>query len=161
MNKRILTIGGIAVAVLVVVALVWFQPQKLFIDETVNEEPVAAEPMDDDMEMMEGDSSADAPEVLQGTFESLEHPTSGSALAEGSTLRLEDFETENGPDLRVILSVRDGDDYDSDFIDLGALKGNKGAQNYEIPEGTDLERYDHAVIWCRRFKVAFGAAELA
>ena len=149
--KRILVIGGVVAALVVVVGVVWFQPQKLFIDETVEEAPVAQAP-----------AATDAPDNgASGSFKSLAHATSGKAVLRGETLRLEDFETENGPDLRVILSVKDGDDYDGDFVDLGALKGNKGNQNYEIPADVDLTKYDHAVIWCRRFNVAFGAAKLA
>ena len=51
--------------------------------------------------------------------------------------------------------------FDDDFIDLGDLKGNIGSQNYEIPVGIDLDRYSTVVIWCVRFGVAFGAAELS
>jgi hypothetical protein len=82
-------------------------------------------------------------------------------------LRFEGFETSNGPDLVVYLSAKEpaGPDdwhgYDQDFVDLGALKGNVGSQNYEIPEGTDLDRYSTAVVWCRRFTVGFAAAPLA
>jgi len=47
--------------------------------------------------------------------------------------------------------------------DLGALKGNKGDQQYEVPGSLstgDLER-GSVVIWCRAFSVAFGSADLA
>ena len=47
------------------------------------------------------------------------------------------------------------------FIDLGALKGNRGSQNYAIPAGTDLAAFKSAVIWCRRFAVGFGVAPLS
>ena len=64
----------------------------------------------------------------------------------------------------MYLSTADPDapagEFDDDFIDLGDLKGNIGPQNYEIPEGVDLSRYKTVVIWCVRFGVAFGAAEL-
>jgi hypothetical protein len=49
----------------------------------------------------------------------------------------------------------------SDFVDLGNLKGNVGDQNYEVPAGTDLSRYDTVVIWCVRFSANFGDAVLA
>lgn len=82
-------------------------------------------------------------------------------------LRFEDdFAIDNGPDLNVYL-VRGVDatgpagQFDDDFIDLGDLKGNIGAQNYEIPAGVDLTEYDTVVIWCVRFGVAFNAADLA
>jgi hypothetical protein len=80
-------------------------------------------------------------------------------------LRLEDFSSTNGPDLYVYLTAADeadGDDaLDTDFIDLGRLTGNIGNQNYDIPDGIDLDRYDTVVIWCLRFTVSFGAADLS
>ncbi|WP_420443074.1 DM13 domain-containing protein [Candidatus Poriferisodalis sp.] len=105
-----------------------------------------------------------------GSFISRSHPSSGTAavLTDGTQTFLrfdDDFATDNGPDLNVYLSAaRPNDsvgDLASDFIDLGDMKGNIGAQNYEVPAGTDLDRYRTVVIWCVRFSVAFGAAELA
>lgn len=79
-------------------------------------------------------------------------------LSDGSDfLRLEDFRSTNGPDLYVYLSTDKGN---SDFVNLGRLKGNVGDQNYKIPGGTDLSRYDTALIWCQAFSVLFGSAEL-
>ena len=72
-------------------------------------------------------------------------------------LRLEDFRATNGPDLYVYLSTDKGA---SDFVNLGRLKGNIGNQNYEIPEGINLSKYDSALIWCQAFSVLFGSAEL-
>ena len=72
-------------------------------------------------------------------------------------LRLEDFKATNGPDLYVYLST---DKSASDFVNLGRLKGNVGNQNYEIPNGTDLSKYDTVLIWCQAFSVLFGSAEL-
>ena len=79
-------------------------------------------------------------------------------------LRFEDLSTSNGPDLRVYLSeIPASDDwyaYGERFVDLGALKGNRGDQNYVLPDGLDLSEYKSAVIWCRRFTVGFGVAGL-
>ncbi len=87
-------------------------------------------------------------------------------LEDGSrTLRLEDFESTNGPNLFVYLTAADADDpdadLDADYVDLGALRGNVGNQNYDIPADVDLDVYDTVVIWCRPFSVAFGAADLS
>jgi electron transfer DM13 len=80
-------------------------------------------------------------------------------LDDGSNiLRLENFKSTNGPDLYVYLST---DKAASDFVNIGRLKGNMGNQNYEIPEGTDLSKYDTVLIWCQAFSVLFGSAELA
>jgi hypothetical protein len=79
-------------------------------------------------------------------------------LSDGSNfLRLEDFRSTNGPDLYVYLSP---DKSNSDFVNLGKLKGNVGDQNYKIPEGTDPSKYDTVLIWCQAFSVLFGSAEL-
>jgi len=72
-------------------------------------------------------------------------------------LRLENFKSTNGPDLYVYLST---DTEATDIVNLGALKANTGNQNYEIPDGTDLEKYNHVLIWCKSFGVLFGSADL-
>jgi len=106
--------------------------------------------------------------AAEGDFISRSHPTRGVAtvLTDGIQrfLRFEDFATDNGPDLNVYLSTAATDapasQFDDDFIDLGDLKGNIGSQNYEIPAEVDLDVYSTVVIWCVRFSVIFGAAEL-
>ena len=50
---------------------------------------------------------------------------------------------------------------DGAYVDLGSLKGNKGNQNYPIPADVDLSDLTSLSIWCDRFDVSFGAAELA
>jgi hypothetical protein len=147
--KRVVFAGLILIAG-AAVALLWFQPQKLFIDETVDE----AAPT-------KSMTAATAEPTRSGSFRSLAHTTTGTARVTGNTLRLEDLKTDNGPDVVVWLSAGDEGAYADDFVDLGSLKGNKGNQNYVIPDGTDLDRYDTVVIWCRRFTVGFGAAELS
>jgi len=108
-----------------------------------------------------------------GTGQLVDHDHSGDGTVnvltngEQTFLRFEDdFAVDNGPDLNVYL-VRGADAegdaglFDDDFIDLGDLKGNIGAQNYELPEGVDVSEYNTVVIWCVRFGVAFNAANIA
>ena len=128
-------------------------------------------------EAMEGESSTvnandampdmgDITVVASGPFIDRSHPTSGTAevLNDGTEqrfLRFEDFRTDNGPDLNVYLSTNGPEEnVGDDYIDLGDLKGNIGSQNYEIDPSVDLSRYKTVVIWCVRFGVSFGAAEL-
>ena len=108
--------------------------------------------------------------LVEGSFIDRSHPTEGVVvvLNDGTQqrfLRFEDFATDNGPDLNVYLSSAPADasagEFDDDFVDLGDLKGNIGAQNYEIPTDVDLSHHSTVVIWCVRFSVAFGAAELS
>ncbi|HMK20965.1 MAG TPA: DM13 domain-containing protein, partial [Terriglobales bacterium] len=71
----------------------------------------------------------------------------------------------NGPDVRVYL-VATTDASDSDtvkkagFVEVGALKGNVGDQNYEIASDLDLNKYRAVTIWCKRFSVNFATAPL-
>lgn len=81
------------------------------------------------------------------------------ALNDGtSVLRLENFKATNGPDLYVYLAT---DKSASDIVNLGRLKGNIGNQNYPIPAGTDLTKYNTVLIWYKAFSVLFGSAQLA
>jgi len=103
--------------------------------------------------------------VADGSFIDGAHPTAGTAviLSDGGDQRVlrlkDDFATDNGPDLNVYLASS-ADDFGDEYVDLGDLKGNIGAQNYEIPADVDLGLYDTVVIWCVRFGVGFGSAEL-
>ncbi len=134
--------------------------------------PAEAEPEPDAPESSEPEPSAPAQVVrlVEGQFVDRSHPAEGVAvvLNDGTQqrfLRFEDFATDNGPDLNVYLSSAPADApagaFDDDFVDLGDLKGNIGAQNYEIPIDVDLNHHSTVVIWCVRFGVAFGAAELS
>src|ERR687895_912939 len=105
--------------------------------------------------------------LSRGRFESLEHETTGVAQVievpgGRPVVTLTRFETDNGRDLRVYLSTADAnqDSAGEDYVDLGALKGNVGDQQYEIPGGADLQRLTKVVVWCRAFSVGFGAASL-
>ncbi|WUJ83086.1 DM13 domain-containing protein [Streptomyces sp. NBC_00377] len=49
---------------------------------------------------------------------------------------------------------------DGKYVSLGKLKGNKGSQNYALPSDVDWSSYSSVSIWCDRFDVSFGAADL-
>ena len=108
--------------------------------------------------------------LAKGEFHKAEKAGKGTAtvykLADGKrVLRLTDFETENGPDLHVrLIAADDAKDTKSvektDHVELGKLKGNKGSQNYDVPENVDLGKYKAVSIWCNRFSVNFAAAPL-
>lgn len=192
-RRRALVLAASLVVVgLGVFVMVWFQPHKLFLDDTVDEalpglvlpapttttalpaatpapEPVADEPMAPsslaDYQALAVEQGA--PQVVTfGDFSRLDKDTTGTALLvampDGSLLvRFEGFRTGNGPDVFIELSRGGPDDGNySEMLRLGRMKGNVGDQNYEIPPGTDLGAYQSVVIWCERFRSAFGAAPL-
>ena len=80
-------------------------------------------------------------------------------------LRLENLDVTNGPDLHVILSPHpdpmNRDQLKTDgYVDIGKLKGNKGNQNYEIPDDVDVAAQRSVVIYCAPFHVIFSVARL-
>ena len=99
------------------------------------------------------------------------HKGSGNAfiyeLSSGERiLRLDEFRVTNGPDLRVLLAntpdpESHGDLDDSGYHELGKLKGNVGAQNYDIPDSVSLSDVESVVIYCKPFRVVFSVATLA
>ena len=151
-----LTIVLVVVVVIGVGAWYAFRPERLFINQKVNETFPTA--------------SAANSKLATGQFHSGAHETKGAATiyqaADGKkTLRLTNFETSNGPDVHVYLvAAEDAKDNDTvtkaGFVDIGSLKGNIGDQNYELPANTDLAKYRAVTIWCKRFSVNFGTAPL-
>jgi Electron transfer DM13 len=144
-----------------------FRPELLFVNKKVNEGLVTASAST----AGQASEAVAAPvSILAGQFHSVAHETKGTAsvhdLGGGHrVLRLTDFATSNGPDVRVYLvAVRDASDNatvtKAGYIELGKLKGNQGDQNYEIPAGADLTKYRAVTIWCYRFSVNFATAPL-
>lgn len=142
-----------------------FRPELLFVNKRVNEE-LAVVPATSAMA-----AEATAPAALAaGQFHSVSHETKGTAtihdLGGGHrVLRLTDFATSNGPDVRVYLvAAADAKDNETvtkaGFVELGKLKGNEGDQNYDVPADLDLTKYRAVTIWCRRFSVNFATAPL-
>ncbi len=153
----------IAIAVLAL-AGAWyaFRPERLFINQTVNESfPAPQTAM----------AAAQLTPISSGRFHDGAHKTSGNAtvyqLPDGKrVLRLSEFETSNGPDVQVyMVAALDALDNatvtSAGFVNVGALKGNKGDQNYDLPSDLDLTKHRSVSIWCRRFGVNFGTAPLA
>jgi hypothetical protein len=135
------------------------------IDDEVNERVVRVSPP-----AVDEATAAERPRNVllgRGRFEPVAHAVTGTATTirrgrGGRVLTLTGFEVDNGPDLRVYLvagPARDESEVD-DFKDLGALKGNKGDQQYELGREINLDRYRTVVIWCRAFSVNFARAPL-
>jgi hypothetical protein len=122
---------------------------------------VAVSGMSDVVMEMNDDMMGGAQVVASGDFKERAHEVNGKALLieDGAKqiLRFEDFETINGPNLHIYLSSELGD---GDFIDLGKIKATNGNVNYEIPPGTDTEKYNKVLVWCVPFKVLFSYADL-
>ena len=144
------------VLAVVVVGVGYWLAAPLFVDKKVSET----------MEDIGGMASEDSKQVIisQGKFADADsfHKGEGTVklIKSGNKyfVRFEDdFKVTNGPDLFVYFG-RDGK-Y-SDEARIGALKGNIGGQNYEVPEGITTEDYSEIWVWCRAFSVPFSSAVL-
>jgi hypothetical protein len=94
------------------------------------------------------------------------HYGKGRVTVYQDLLHLEsDFEVGPGPKFHVYL-VPDRNITPSTnvaklmYVDLGRLRAFKGSQNYPIPAGVDLARYETVVIWCEQFGVLVSPAPL-
>lgn len=170
MSSRKIALASL-IGVLLILAALWFQPWRLFTTvEVVETLPTASASASPSASVP---APAEPQVLLAGDLISHEHNTSGKVqvllMPDGSRiLRIEGLETSDGPELEVWLSdapVIDGRDGwhvfdDGEYLSLGALKGNVGDQNYLLPEDVELDRFTSVSIWCVRFAVSFGAAEL-
>lgn len=153
----------IGIVIIVAIAVGAFLAAPLFYDVEVNESaPVMAVKPSPVVSNQPVPSATT--HTVSGSFVGADsfHQASGTAsiipASDGTYIRFgEDFTVTNGPDLFVYLG-KDGE-YDPN-ANLGALKGNVGAQNYLIPENIDLSQYNEVHVWCRAFFQPFGHAAL-
>lgn len=108
------------------------------------------------------ESGTSSPRILaQGNFIPSAHDVQGKALlieSEGKKIvRFEDFETINGPDVRIYLSA---DLKAKDYVELSKIKATKGNVNYDVPVEVDTTKYNKVLVWCQDFSVLFSYAEL-
>jgi hypothetical protein len=138
------------------VVLWWLQPWKLLIRTTADEK-----------------LRSGAQTTRCGEFTGHIHRTSGVArlvtLGDGAQfLRLENLHTTLGPRLRVWLSDTPVDHVrfpwrkfaHSTHIDLGRLRANRGNAGYAVHSDADTAALSSVILWCERFSVSFGGAQL-
>ncbi|AUT03078.1 electron transfer flavoprotein [Nostoc sp. CENA543] len=113
-------------------------------------------------------TSASAP-VGVGNFQAAEHPTKGkvAVVTEAGKQYLEfdeNFKTDNGPDLFVILYRTDAPPVsgikEKDYTQIAPLQKTSGKQRYAVPQNIKLANYKSVAIWCRKFNATFGYAAL-
>lgn len=169
MRKVLFRMFGIAL----VVSAVGYLVSPFFFDRVVAEPTpdafrVRQEAVSSSLPMISGAPSSSASEVSPPVFREGSFVGVFGHQATGTVARMQggdedvlffegDFVATNGPDLFVYL----GKDGRIDMTKrLGALKGNKGSQVYEIPLNWGVEGHHEVWIWCRAFSVPFARAEL-
>ena len=108
--------------------------------------------------------------LASGNFVTVEqnHPTAGKAtiIEENGQKYLEfdsDFTTARGPAVKVVLHKNSSVPVNlqqKDYITIANLKSFDGKQRYSLPADIDLDKYQSVAIWCQRFNVTFGYADL-
>jgi len=154
--------GAFAVTALAMaVAFYWTSIRETTVDERI----VVAAPAGD-MAMPASDEVTPRRDVqvAAGRVEAVGHSAEGRAAvvslaAGGRVLTLADFDIDPGPMVEVRLVAGD-DDASRDHVLLGSLKGTRGDQQYRIPDGTAVRRYDRLVFWCVPFSQSLARARL-
>jgi len=167
-RRRALRVPVLGAYLLTAVVAGAYLGSSVLVDRAVDEDVAVAAPAAPATRMTAREPGPTRPRnvaLRTGRFTGVRHDTTGTATiidlaGGGRVLTLTGFETDNGPDLRVYLvpgaAKTEGDV--RDVVDLGALKGNRGDQQYGIPARVDDDRHATVVVWCRAFSVLFGRA---
>ena len=166
-KKNKIVIAIVAVVLIAIPAIAYFEPQTLFIDSKTSEKQIGSPVTTPNTSQIIDDvvTSTTSPKLLESQWTSREHETTGSVIVteEGGKkyLRFVNLNTSNGPDLKVYISKSLASDHSPvDFINLGDLKGNIGDANYEIPSDVEIAEYKYVTIWCKRFSASFADAPI-
>ena len=115
-------------------------------------------------------SPAAAAPVASGTFHKVDGSAQGTAAlfhnADGTfTITFEDFAIDSAANTHVILVTnkdvtKDGDVDKTTLVDLGALTGTSGMQDFAVPASADAMTYHTVVLWDSGMAHAIAAAPL-
>ena len=100
--------------------------------------------------------------LATGTFVSNAHASSGTVKvvqdsAGKISLVFENFQTENGPDLRIWLATNTSA---TSYQEVGLLTAVSGNFSYPLNASFNYTTNNNVLIWCKSFSVLFGHAVL-
>jgi len=77
-------------------------------------------------------------------------------------LVFKNFQSNSGPDVHIYLSKTAGNHANppTEYVDLGFMKYTSGTFNYELVGEPDIAQYKYVLVWCARFRIQFGYAEM-
>ena len=114
-------------------------------------------------------ATAQMPErvLFEGAFHDADDRHHGSGSVEvlrheddSTTVQLgDDFTTDDGPDLFVVLSPS-AEGYADGALTLGALASVSGTSEYDVPDDVIVADFRSVLIWCEEFSVLFAVAPL-
>ncbi|MEW6471577.1 MAG: DM13 domain-containing protein [Actinomycetota bacterium] len=113
----------------------------------------------------EPEPAQSSPQRLRtGMFRGIDHRASGTVVIyrqpDGRyVVGLEDIDIQPGPDYDLYIVPGEDREDTKGGIRLGDLRGNRGTQFYEVPEGVNLESGPWTVlVWCQTFAVPVAGA---
>lgn len=75
-------------------------------------------------------------------------------------MRIRNAAIQSGPSLVLYLTPEPGAVNLTGALRVAPLTSLTGSSEYAIPTGSDVESFGGVLIWCDRFAVPFGTAEL-
>jgi hypothetical protein len=73
----------------------------------------------------------------------------------------DDFSVQDEPDMWVVLSPAPYLPHTGGAVYLGRLRHLTGAQRFRIPSTADIRYFSYVLVWCRKFGMPVGQADLA
>lgn len=110
-----------------------------------------------------GNAHAGSMKVVSGEFTGAsDHVTSGnvSVVEKDGNMMLvlaPDFSLDGAPDPKLGFGI--SGEYDPKGK-VAHLKKKSGSQEYMIPAGIDVSKYDEIYVWCEKYSVPLGVAKL-
>lgn len=119
------------------------------------EEPMASPSASQDESMTDASMMA-----LTGTFAGLnDKSVAGTFMIEGTTITLEGFSSDEGPDLHLYLANGTDEASVDAGVELGTVVWDEASQTFELGDA-DASGFSHLVVHCDKANATFGAATL-
>lgn len=130
------------------------------------DEPMTTPAASQDEEMMTPSASPDeamteAPMMaLSGAFEGLnDKSVAGTFTIEGTTVTLEGFSSDEGPDLHLYLASGTDEASVDAGVELGTVAWDEASQTFDLGDA-DAADFSYLVVHCDKANASFGAASL-
>lgn len=99
-----------------------------------------------------------------GEFVSVNHPTAGRVTMKQVDgvyrILIEGMATDEGPDLKVVVSTKSGDHWKEDYRVISDFHVIQGDSSYDLPADIDPSTIQTILIWCEEHDSLYGFATL-
>ena len=108
--------------------------------------------------------NTDSTQIRSGTLVEIEHDVIGTVVVTIDSNQIvirfsTDFETDEGPDLFVMLATKSDEHIETDQL-VSKLEKFEGKQSYSI-KNSKIHSFNFIQIWCKQYDVVFSSAKLS